>query len=141
KPEIPHEIAKAAAEFAQKNPELKLEPDWLNGGPPDLAELLPKDWELKLQPAYQGKALDLKSLGRMDLVRTKLKAFCERFPADLDDMKGLKPTAQELAESSKWVKTLDQAPDWSEYVDDQVQMLKLELGLPLEQQKTRGRER
>src|SRR4051812_41450619 len=79
-PEIPPEIASAARAFAAARRRAGdiLQDDWLNNGPASLAKQLPDDWRARLQPAFMGKALFLKSLGRDDLLRAKLFALCDR---------------------------------------------------------------
>ena len=57
----------------------------------------------------------LHSLGRADLLKTKLFALCDR-GTDLPDCVALAPTAAELAEALPWVAFQDANPDWPAHV-------------------------
>src|SRR5690606_30203171 len=80
-PSIPDNILIASQDFAKLQ---NLETNWLNNGPATLTRDLPEDWLLRSQDIFKGEALNLKTLGREDLLCTKLFAFCDR-GFDLDD--------------------------------------------------------
>ena len=116
-PEIPVTILEVAKAFAQEQRRLGVEliDDWLNNGPMQLGDVLPQGWHLRVVLAFEGKALVLHSLGRADLLKTKLFALCDR-GTDLPDCVALAPTAAELAESLPWVAFQDANPDWPAHV-------------------------
>ncbi|HLW80255.1 MAG TPA: DUF6036 family nucleotidyltransferase [Terriglobia bacterium] len=114
-PMLPEAIQAAARSFAA---ELRLAgevlaDDWLNNGPASLAKQLPDGWLDRVQPLFRGMALELGSLGREDLLRSKLFALCDR-GLDLADC--LAPTAGELATLLPWVEQQDLNPDWPAHV-------------------------
>jgi hypothetical protein len=116
-PELPATILEAATAFAREQRGLGVEllDDWLNNGPMQLGDLLPEGWRLRVVLAFEGKALVLHSLGRADLLKTKLFALCDR-GTDLPDCVDLAPTADELAEALPWVALQDANPDWPAHV-------------------------
>jgi hypothetical protein len=93
----------------------KLKEDWLNNCPSSLAPLLPPRWELRLQEAFRGLVLVLRSLHRSDLLKSKLFALCDR-GLDLPDGIALAPTPAELAEAIAWLDPQDLNPDWPTHV-------------------------
>jgi hypothetical protein len=126
-PEIPSPIHKAAQDFAKTK---GLETNWLNNGPESLKRDLPKGWMARLQDLYAGDALVLKTLGRNDLLATKLWAYCDR-GFDLDDCIKLKPTREELLEAIKWVSHQDSNESWPDHVKGMFAELAKELGYEL----------
>jgi hypothetical protein len=62
-----------------------------------------------------GRALVLASLGRLDLLRSKLFALCDR-GLDLGDCMALAPTAEELARILPWLEQQDTNPNWPAHV-------------------------
>ncbi len=92
-PQIPAAIQDAALEFASARAAsyLSLRKDWFNNGSASLTRDLPAGWLDRTVPLFNGRALRLKTLGRLDLLRSKLFAFCDR-QEDLDDCLALKAT-------------------------------------------------
>jgi len=121
-PVIDARIKQASIEFAKKNPKLRLQENWLNNGPASLKRELPSDWSTRLQEIYRGKALTLTTLGRIDLLRSKLYAYCDR-QTDLDDCVALEPTLEELLECYPWVKERDASPLWPDHVLESFEIL------------------
>lgn len=115
-PEIPLEIKEASKDFANRFTNLAIEEDWFNNGPSSLTKSLPLGWKVRLQPLFNGKSLKLKTLGRPDLLKTKLFAYCDRTDPDFGDLLKLKPTSKEIADSTDWVKYCDANPKWPEHV-------------------------
>ncbi len=115
-PKIAEEIINAANEFADKFKDLKIEKNWFNNDPISIKKQLPKGWRNRLQPIYQGQNLWFDTLGRQDLLITKLYAYCDRTDPDYADLLKLKPTKEELFESLTWVKTFDQNSSWPDHV-------------------------
>jgi hypothetical protein len=116
-PQLPEEIHAAARAFAleRRREGEALDDDWLNNSPAALAEQLPDAWEERLQTVFSGEALELRSLGREDLLRAKLFALCDR-GLDLADCIALAPTADELAALLPWVAEQDRNPGWPAHV-------------------------
>jgi len=65
--------------------------------------------------AFSGHAIVLHTLGRLDLLRSKLFALCDR-GIDLPDCLALAPSAEELAEILPWLEVRDANPDWPAHV-------------------------
>ena len=116
-PKLPKAIQDAAKEFA-KIRNVKgdlLADDWLNNGPSSLTDVLPTGWKDRLQVAYKGKAIILHCLGRIDLLRSKIFALCDR-GIDLQDCIALAPTNSELEEIRPWLEQQDANPDWPVHI-------------------------
>jgi Nucleotidyltransferase of unknown function (DUF6036) len=128
-PEIPETIQKLARKFAveQTRSGKVLGEDWLNNGPSSLIKNLPEAWRTRLAPLFTGKALKLSTLGRSDLLKTKLFALCDR-GTDRQDCLALKPSAEEITECIEWVKYQDANPGWPKHVEEVLKSLAKELG-------------
>ena len=115
-PQIPAEIADAAKLFAAGVREggEQLDDDWFNNGPASLADLLPEGWRNRVEQVFAGKALTLQSLGRSDLLMSKLFALCDR-GIDLQDCIALDPTPEELDAILPWLTRQDLHPGWPEH--------------------------
>lgn len=116
-PEIPPEIKEASRKFAEQRVDLSLDENWLNNGPSTLKVDLPEGWRRRTETLFRGNALDLEVLGRTDLLKSKLFAYCDRTTPDFEDLKDLKPTAHELAGALDWVKERDAHANWSSHVE------------------------
>jgi hypothetical protein len=128
-PDIPLEIKKASEDFALKNPALKLDPkNWMNNGPQSLTRDLPKEWRNDLQKIFKGKALQLWTLGRLNLLRTKLYAYADR-EIDYNDCIALSPTSEELDLCIEWVLAGDISELWPLRVEFIFKKLKKDLKL------------
>jgi hypothetical protein len=92
-----------------------LDGGWLNNGPAALAKQLPPAWEERLQTVFAGTAIQLYSLGRDDLLCTKLFALCDR-GLDLADCVALAPKAAELEALLPWLEEQDLNPDCPAHV-------------------------
>lgn len=124
-PEIPEEILAAAREFARGVPELWER--WFNNGPRSLIRDLPAGWDQQLQLLFEGRSLVLRTLGRLDLLRSKLFAYCDR-QQDIDDCLALAPTEDELRTCLPWLEERDANPMWPEHVRTSLKALGKELG-------------
>ncbi len=116
-PPLTPEVVDAARRFASavRRAGDSLSDDWLNNGPSSLVEALPPGWEERLQIVFKGTALTFRTLGRLDLLRSKLFALCDR-GLDLPDCLALAPTAEELSDLLPWICQQDLNPDWPEHV-------------------------
>jgi hypothetical protein len=121
---IPTEIMRAAKEFAVTQ---TISESWLNNGPSSLTRDLPGDWRERIRILYEGKALNLWTLDRIDLIRTKLWAMCDRI-RDLGDLIDMAPSDAEISVAAEWVKQLDTNPNWPDHVDTMVAALRQRLG-------------
>jgi hypothetical protein len=128
-PAIALEISAAARQFAQESriSGSPLDDDWLNNGPSSLVSLLPNGWELRLQLVFTGNAMVLHCLGRLDLLRSKLFALCDR-GIDLSDCLALAPTDDELRIILPWLERQDGNPDWPAHTKAILSDLALRLG-------------
>ena len=128
-PVLPPEIAEAARAFAraQRRLGIDLMDDWLNNGPKQVGDVLPKAWQLRIRRVFEGRALVLSTLGRADLLKTKLFALCDR-GTDLPDCVALGPTAAELDEAALWLAEQDANPEWPAHVDATIADLSRRLG-------------
>ena len=112
-PVIPPEIKQASEDFAT---EAGLVSDWFNNGPASLLRDLPQGWQAHLRPIYQGTNLRLLTLGREDILRSKLFAYVDR-GIDEEDVIKLNPSKEEINAVLDWVKDRDANPTWPEYVE------------------------
>jgi hypothetical protein len=128
-PTLPPAIADAARAFAAERRLAGevLADDWLNNGPADLASALPTGWDERLITAFQGKAIVLRSLGRLDLLRSKLFALCDR-GIDLSDCLALVPTDDELEQVAPWLEEQDLNPDWRAHTRANIDDIRRRLG-------------
>lgn len=128
-PEIPAAVARAAQAFAVERRAAGevLADGWLNNGPRDLVRVLADGWRSRSRPAFRGTALVLDTLGRFDLLCTKVFALCDR-QLDLPDCLALAPNPDELAEVSAWVELQDANPDWPKHVGATIRDLGARLG-------------
>ena len=127
-PVLPSEIKLAAKTFLNQNKQYQLDAEtWLNNGPISIIESLPIGWQNKKVKIYSGKAIILYTLGRLDLLKTKLYAYCDR-DIDLNDCIALKPTLTELDNCIEWVLQGDANEHWPNRVNEQFQKLKKALG-------------
>lgn len=79
-PTLAETVLQLSREFAraQRSAGEKLVDEWLNNGPASLVKQLPDGWEARLVDVFAGSVLTLRTLGRSDLLKTKLFAFCDR---------------------------------------------------------------
>jgi hypothetical protein len=128
-PLLPEAVVAAARAFAAEVTAAggELKEGWLNNGPSSLAPLLPAGWELRLQEAFRGQVLLLRSLHRSDLLKSKLFALCDR-GLDLQDCIALAPTPAELAEATTWLDPQDLNPGWPAHVRATLEDLARRLG-------------
>lgn len=127
-PQIPREIKEASKQFSIERKKFLLDADWLNNGSVSLKSDLPSGWRLRTRVLYHGKALHLDVLGRSDLLKSKLFAYCDRVTPDFEDLILLKPLSSELYEAIDWVKDRDAHPNWSKHVEKAFFFLRKTLG-------------
>ena len=132
-PLIPEQIKKLSAEFAREvsGSGLPLKMDWLNNGPQSLLRDLPAGWADRLQLAFKGSALTLRTLGRNELLQSKLFALCDR-AVDRADCIALNPTRAELTSILPWLEQRDANPQWPQHVRETLTELATALGYELQ---------
>lgn len=118
-PHIPNVIKSASIEFAKQ---VGLDSEWLNNGPESLQDDLPPGWKDRAELIYKGEALTLHTLGRIDLLRSKLYAYCDR-QQDLQDCIAMAPSQHELQTIKPWLCTRDANPLWEEHVETSLKYL------------------
>lgn len=128
-PELPPDIMDAAGAFAREQRRLGIDLDegWLNNGPRQLGAVLPAGWQIRTQLVFEGRALVLSTLGRADLLKTKLFALCDR-GTDLSDCLALAPSAAEMSLALPWLSDQDANPDWPAHVRATLADLQRRLG-------------
>lgn len=131
-PRISQDIKELSKEFAAEVTKsgIDLKNDWLNNGPASLSRDLTGDWKAKIQIAFQGDAITLYTLGRLDLIKSKVFALCDR-AIDRDDCLKLHPTRLELEEILPWLTQQDANLMWPEHVKETLSELAKELGYEL----------
>lgn len=128
-PTLSPEVLDAARQYAEEqSPQLVA--DWFNNGPASLLRTLPPEWSTRLQPLYKGNALELTTLGREDLLRSKLFALIDR-SIDLPDCIALAPTREELLSLLPWLNEQDGNQMWPEHVHNVIGALARKLGYEL----------
>lgn len=110
-PAISKEIIASANRFRSNHPEFLLQENWLNNGPDSLIRDLDDGWRMRVVSIFKGEAISLKTLGRIDLLKTKLFAYCDR-ETDFQDCIALSPTKEELESCFQWVSERDANPHW-----------------------------
>ncbi|MEL6761601.1 MAG: hypothetical protein AAFP04_14535 [Myxococcota bacterium] len=88
---------------------------------------LPDGWRRWLQVAFTGTSLTLATLGRADLLKTKLFALCDR-GTDLANCIAMAPTTAELADAEPWLAEQDAKPMWPDHVRATLDDLRGRLG-------------
>ena len=128
-PALPAAIAAAARSFAaqMRGRGVDLEDAWLNDGPKSLVPLLPADWASRLTTVFSGRAIELRSLGRPELLASKVFALCDR-GIDLQDCIAIAPSAAEPSTLLSWLEYQDTNPDWPAHVRSVVADLARRLG-------------
>jgi hypothetical protein len=128
-PELPPAIALAARDFAkaQRKVGVDLLDDWLNNGPMQLGDVLPAGWRQRALRIFEGQVLVLSTLGRPDLLKSKLFALCDR-GTDLPDCIALAPTAEELTDCVPWLDQQDGNELWTAHVRATIGALAQRLG-------------
>jgi hypothetical protein len=122
----------AAREFAR---EQRIQQDWPNAKAHDFVHVpgcLPEGWRDRLRWAFQGRALHLRTLGRLHLLCTKLVALVDR-GIDFADCVALAPSRQELEAAWPFVAQYEGNPEsrevyWLPLARRQMQRLGKELG-------------
>jgi hypothetical protein len=132
-PALPNNIKDAAREFGAryKGPGAPLHDEWLNNGPESLIRDLPKGWEKRRISLFKGRRLKLLTLGRIDLLRAKIFAFCDR-QQDYQDCLAMKPTARELRTVYPWLKDRDLNELWPEHARRSLKAIAKGLGYELD---------
>jgi hypothetical protein len=123
-PELDSALLEAAKPVGKA---LGLSEGWLNNGPRDLVKALPKGWESRCSDVFGGPALTIRSIGREDLICTKLYAAACRTD-DIHDLVKLKPTSLELKKAEAWTLSRDAAEIWPRIVTECLAEVRRRLG-------------
>ncbi len=131
-PEISDEIKQLSEEFAKQMMEvgMELKESWFNNGPASLIRDLPEGWRERTQLVFEGEVLRLQTLGRQELLMSKLFALCDR-AIDRPDCIALAPSQSELQITLSWLEARDGNPMWPEHVREIIADLAKELGYEL----------
>ena len=116
-PDLPEPVRQAAEAFASsyRGAGSPLRKDWLNEGPKALRNDLPAGWQDRVVLLLERPGLSLHTLGRLELLATKLFAYCDR-QQDEGDCLALKPTFDELNRCLGWLSERDGHPQWPKHV-------------------------
>ena len=110
--DFPADVKQCIQRVKNNHPELAgLKSKWINLGPaPIAAKGLPNGFEKRLIKMEFSDRLTLHLLGRIDLLALKLYAAADdmgpRRDIHFQDLKGLKPTFDELDSAVDWIRTL-----------------------------------
>lgn len=110
--ELPQKLLSLVKDFANQE---SLPENWLNAGPAELLQHLPKDWKQRKRTLFQGKAIHLSTLGPKELLFAKCWAYIDR-ERDLEDIIAMRPLKDDLLEVAEWIKPLDANPNWPNHV-------------------------
>lgn len=104
-----------------------LKAGWLNNGPKDLIQELPNAWESRCTIVFEGKNLTVRSIGRVELICSKLYAAADR-PEHLPDLIALRPSEEELQYAAAWVLERDASQIWPQIVGECTNVVRERLG-------------
>ena len=90
-------------------------------------EIIPRFDAFLAERGLKLEAIQLWTLGRPELLLSKLFALCDR-GLDLGDCLALAPSAEELARSKAWIAAQDLHPDWPTHVRATLEDLARRLG-------------
>lgn len=124
RPQLDPDLQAAADAVGKK---LNLREHWLNNGAQSLMSDLPLDWESNCQNLFTGSHLSVKSIGRRDLIYSKLYATADRM-SDMGDLVKLRPSEQELSEAKQWLFEKDASDIWPQIVEECLSQLRKKLG-------------
>lgn len=109
KPTFDNEMWVISAEAGEK---FGLTMGWLNTAGNIFSRNFPEGWEDRTLEVFKGKALTVRSLGRIDMICTKFSAYCDRRrDTDEQDMLGLSPDKEEMDKAKEWVIGLKKVPE------------------------------
>jgi hypothetical protein len=119
-PHLDKVLQEAVIQIAKRN---KLSEFWINSTGKAFIKELPAGWRQRVESVYKGKHLVVNSLGRRDLVFTKLLAELDR-QEDMADILALAPTTEELQFSEEQLLKLDNKIIWQNKVKELIASLK-----------------
>lgn len=123
-PSVDEVLSECAESVANK---LGLDNHWFNSSPGSLVGYLSEDWKDNTVLVYTSSNLQIFSISRIDLLFSKLWAMCDR-DKDIDDLLTLQPSLHEIKICRDRVVVCDANPNWTEWVDENVNTLKKKLG-------------
>ncbi len=96
---IPDAVKAASREFAK----LKvLSDNWFNNRVVNLRDSIPFGWQTDLDLVFEGRALKLSAVSRLNLIKMKMFAYCDR-QIDYEDLEAMKPTSEEFKAGELWI--------------------------------------
>lgn len=107
---LPEDLTRAIRDVADT---LGLDHDWINLGPDSLLDLgLPAGFEARLERTQYGDGLGVWMADRFDMICFKLYASVDqgRRSHHFQDLRDLRPTADELRTAAGWTTTHDPSP-------------------------------
>jgi len=118
-PEIDTILKTVSLEIAH---EKGLRSNWLNTDAISLIRDLPIGWEARTVEIYSSSNLIIHSIGRSDMIFSKLYAYCDR-DIDFEDLIDIKPTKEEILVHVERISELDGNPNWPKLVENKMQRL------------------
>lgn len=119
-PRLDEVFKKVIKEVGEKN---QFNEHWINSTGKAFVKELPKGWQNRTFEIYKGSNLTVLSLGRIDLIFSKLLAELDR-AEDLEDVKGLKPSISELDIVAEPLMALENNQAWKKKVSELISILK-----------------
>lgn len=93
-----------SAIVAAAGKKFNLQTKWLNTGGRVFLKDFRENWEDRTVEVFKGESLVIHSLGRADLICTKLDALCDRSTTnDKIDLMSLEPNKKELEDAINWI--------------------------------------
>lgn len=118
-PHLDAVIVKAIKTIAEKH---LYDENWINSTGSAFSYELPQGWRERSIVFFKGKVLTVKTLSRIDLIFTKFLAELDR-GEDLEDLKSLKPTKNDLEKIKSALINLESNQAWSQKIDEIVELL------------------
>ncbi len=99
--------------------DLNIPQNWMNSGPTSIVDLgLPDGFENRLMKKNYGEYLTVYYISRIDQIYFKLYASVDRGGYHVEDLKKLKPSAEEIENAARWSMTHDVSDGYREILKD-----------------------
>jgi len=90
---------------------------WINSTGNAFIKELPPGWKTRTVEYYRGQSLTIRTLGRIDMIFTKLLAELDR-QEDMEDLRKLRPTGAELNMLQPHILSLENSSEWKTKVTE-----------------------